>query len=71
MFFILITHVIVASLQVMARNERGGRGVSRNLALTNLLSLGVSKALSKQRGKPAGCAKTGTKSGAKLCWKNF
>ena len=33
--------------------------------------LGVSKALSERRGKPAGCAKTGAKSGAKLCAKNI
>ena len=33
--------------------------------------LGVSKVLSKGRGKPAGCAKTGAKSGAKLCATNF
>ena len=31
--FILIKRVIVASLQVMARNEKGGRGVPRSLSL--------------------------------------
>ena len=69
--FILITHVIVASLEVMARNERGGRGVPKSLSLKELLFLGVSKALSERRGKPAGCAKTGAKCDAKLCAKTF
>ena len=45
--------MIVVGLQVMARNER--RKV-----------LGVSEALSEQRRKPAGCAETGAKSGAKF-----
>ena len=44
----------------MAHNERGGRGVPRSRSLKGApVSWGVSKALSKRTGKPAGCAKTG------------
>ena len=64
--FILSTSVIVAGLQGMARNERGGRGVVRSFCLKGSpVSWGFKGAERAER-KPAGCAKTDANSGAKL-----
>ena len=51
-------------------SERG-RGVQRSLWASGvLLFLVVSKALSEWRGKPAGCARRGAKSGVRFCAKS-
>ena len=66
-----MTHVIVAGLQVMACNERSRKGCSQKSEPEgSSCFLGLKGAERAERGKPAGCAKTGAKSGAKLCAKN-
>ena len=58
---------MVAGLQATERNDRGGRGIPRNLSASGVIMfLGFQKALSERSGKSVGCATTGAKFGAKF-----